>query len=152
MNILLSYLASAVIGGVVTLFFQWLFHKYQQREKQERIKPEVRISSVFINDLPLVEIHNIGSEDIEELKANITWMQEGTRQPRTLINFFAPKDDPYLTTPEKKSFLRIQETIRGADIPMRSDDGIIHIIVEGMGSISRKSLKYTSSINVEKCH
>ncbi|MBU0964103.1 hypothetical protein KKC06_03630 [Patescibacteria group bacterium] len=145
----MDYIIVFILGILATFVSQWLWHKYQKKEDKKIILPSVAVSKLERDETIYVEIINNGSEDIKDFNVNIKWKQDHQPQERKLENFFKPEDDPLVDSSENIEFLRKDEKIRGSDIPQRSDDNIIKIIVKGSGGTSDNPLKMVTEIKLK---
>lgn len=138
-----------VVGAVLGLFGQWIWHKYQRKEERQSVVPIITASCVERDGSYYVEVINTGKEGVEHLAVKIFWRQEGKDEERVLVRFFTISQNPITESSQSIQFLGASEKIRAANIPLYSDDGYVRVLITGVGTNSKKQLKYEHEIKVQ---
>lgn len=144
----MELLIGVIIGIASTFSSQWLWHKYTKREAKKSRLPIVVVNRYGYGDTIYFELVNIGNDDIKDLEVHIKWMQDGKLESRNLKRFFEPVDNPVMDSAKAIEYLSINEKVRVADIPQLSDDGIVKVIIGGIGVTSGKRLNQVSEQKV----
>lgn len=136
-----------ILGAALGWVGQWLFYRYQQRD-QQRQGPQVVISKVVRHNQILCELRNVGTDSLSEMDLKISWQQDGQEQQLQLDQFFLPDQDERLVAPTHVQLLGPRDRYIAVGLPQRTDDGIIDVIVEGLGVASQRIYTAKTQIDV----
>lgn len=120
-----------IITAVITFMLGyitgvWLPLKFRKEDKE----PKISISP-FQERKHYFDITNHGG-DILNLQIKISWLQDGIKQTREMINFFNSTEDPTFGYPHSCNALKKGETKKVTNCPLYSDDGKIEVHVNGV--------------------
>ena len=146
---ILLIIVGAVLGIPLTFLGQLLWHKYIKREEMKNRTINIVVNRYAYGETVYLELANIGDDDIKELQVYIKWLQDGKSEDRILRRFFEPADNPITDSAKTIEYLSVSEKVRIADIPQRSDDGIIKVIINGMGVTSGRELDRVTELKVD---
>jgi len=145
--ILFSAAISAIVAIPSGYFGSVLFYKYQKGQEEKEIMPKVAISQ-FIRDGSIYgQIHNVGSEDINNLEVELRWQQEGKEQSRTEYRFYKPSDQLITASPEKIKYLKKDQETIFTTIPQLPGE-IVQVIVRGSGVKSGNRFEKVDEVKV----
>jgi len=131
-------------------FFLAGFETWKQERKvnvsrgySEPIKkePKINVSSTEKDSHFLLVLSNMGKEHIEDLKVRIFWNQEDGPKEREIKKFLHFGQNPTWNDGEERSFIKVDETLYGSDIPLYSKDGQIKVLIFGKGVDSNNKIE-----------
>lgn len=104
----------------------WLPLKFRKEDKTPKIS-----TSPFQERQNYFDITNHGG-DILNLKIEISWLQDGVKQKREMVNFFNSTEDPTFGHSHNCNALKRGETKKVINCPLYSDDGKIEVFINGV--------------------
>lgn len=146
----LEFLLTYLLGIVTAIIAFFIKRKFFSKAPKESFEPTIHISSLIERSTLYAEIHNVGNDPARNLSIEITWLESGKNQNRTIGQFFNPDQDPMMNNPHNCTFLNANEKKKIAGLPHYSDDGIINFKVKGEGVNSGRKIEESFSVKNEK--
>lgn len=140
------FILSVYLVGSLT--YTWL--RIKKVSKTDFSEPKIYLDITKRVDRYLLEIVNIGEEDVVGFKGKMKWNQKIGIQERDLYSFIGENDDPIMTHPKNIGVLKKGERVYALNVPLHSVDGNISVTITGIGSKSNKPLHYVVSVKNEK--
>ena len=146
----LAGIAIFFLGIFVAIVGFFIKRRFFSKAPKQSFAPIIHVSPFIQSDSLYAEIVNVGNDPLKNLIIKISWLQNGTRQHRTIDSFFNPNEDPIVSYSHNCTFLNTNEKKKMTHLPKYSDDGAITFKVQGQGVNSDITIDVTFSISNEK--
>ena len=137
------------VGAALGFFSQWLLEITKDRRDQRR-GPNIAIGKYEQSAAVFAELHNLGPDGLAEMDVAISWEQDGKTMGTILKKFFEPAQRLESEQPGFSDYLAAGERLLAADVPVRSDDGLVTIRITGLGQNSRRLYETRGQLQVQR--